>query len=178
MDRGKGGCQQAATHKVNKPTRAVRAADLAETRQVSRTISSISPIALPRLRQYYGEMIGIVCQYVRDVGVAGSNPVTPTIDFPAFFPTKILLGARSTGRWGRIWGRNSGTNLLLATTALAIGLIWYCASTITELSASSRNSVVAIAKFTLDRLPALCSSRLASIIVELESRGRPSTRCS
>ncbi len=30
MDRRKGGCQQAATHKVNKPTRGVRAADLAE----------------------------------------------------------------------------------------------------------------------------------------------------
>ena len=81
MDRGKGGCQQAATHKVNEPTRAARAADLAETRRVSRTISSISPIALPRLRQYYGEKIGTVCQYVRDVGVAGSNPVTPTTDF-------------------------------------------------------------------------------------------------
>ena len=79
MDRGKGGCQQAATHKVNKPTRAVRAADLTETRRVSRTIPSISPIALPRMRQYYGEKIGSVCQYVRDVGVAGSNPVTPTI---------------------------------------------------------------------------------------------------
>ena len=46
MDRGKGGCPQAATHKVNEPTRAARAADLAETRRVSRTISSISPIAL------------------------------------------------------------------------------------------------------------------------------------
>jgi hypothetical protein len=79
VDRGKGGCQQAAAHKVNKPTRAARSADLAETRRVSRTIPSISRIALPRLRQYYGERIGTVCQYVRDVGVAGSNPVTPTI---------------------------------------------------------------------------------------------------
>jgi hypothetical protein len=31
------------------------------------------------LLQYYGEKIGTVCHYVRDVGVAGSNPVTPTI---------------------------------------------------------------------------------------------------
>lgn len=53
MDRGKGGCQQAATHKVNKPTRAVQAADLAETRRVSRTIPSISPIALPRLLPHH-----------------------------------------------------------------------------------------------------------------------------
>ena len=29
MDRGKGGCQQAATHKVNKSTRAVGVAELA-----------------------------------------------------------------------------------------------------------------------------------------------------
>jgi hypothetical protein len=63
----------------NKLTRAVRAADLTETRRVSRTIPSISPIALPRLPQYYGEKIGTVCKYVRDVRVAGSNPVTPTI---------------------------------------------------------------------------------------------------
>jgi hypothetical protein len=78
VDRGAGGCQQAATHKVNKSTRAVRAAELAEAWRVSRTIPWIFPIALPRPRQYYGEKIGIVCHYVRDVGVAGSNPVTPT----------------------------------------------------------------------------------------------------
>jgi len=83
VDRGKGGCQQAAaTHKVNKSTRAV---EVAEARPVSRTIPSIFPIALPRLRQYYGEKIGIVCHYLRDVGVAGSNPVTPTIDFNKVF---------------------------------------------------------------------------------------------
>jgi hypothetical protein len=84
VDRGKGGCQQAATHKVNRSTRAVGAAELAEIRRVSGTIPSILPIALPRLRQYYGEKIGTVCQYVRDVGVAGSNPVTSTIDFMDF----------------------------------------------------------------------------------------------
>jgi len=92
VDCGKGGCQQAATHKVNKPTRAVRAADLTETRRVSRTIPSISPIALPRMRQYYGEKIGSVCQYVRDVGVAGSNPVTPTIDSKRLFLPFRALG--------------------------------------------------------------------------------------
>jgi hypothetical protein len=75
VDRRKGGHQRAATHNVNKPTRAVRAADLTETRRVSRTIPSILPIALPRLGQYYGEKIGAVCHYVRDVGVAGSNPL-------------------------------------------------------------------------------------------------------
>ena len=31
--------------------------------------------------------------YVRDVGVAGSNPVTPTIDFPHFFSHRDALGA-------------------------------------------------------------------------------------
>jgi hypothetical protein len=58
VDRGKGGCQQAATHKVNISMRAVGAAEPAEARRVSRTIPSISPIALPRLRQYYGEKNG------------------------------------------------------------------------------------------------------------------------
>ena len=80
MDRGKGGCQQAATHKVNKSTRAVGAAELAGGTAGFEDNSLDIPIALPRLRQYYGEKIGTVCQYVRDVGVAGSNPVTPTID--------------------------------------------------------------------------------------------------
>ncbi len=89
MDRGKGGCQQAAAHEVNKETRAVGAAEPAEARRVSRTIPSILPIALPRLRQYYGEKIGTVCHYIRDVGVAGSNPVTPTIDLIIFFPSNI-----------------------------------------------------------------------------------------
>jgi hypothetical protein len=46
VDRGKGGCQQAATHKVNRSTRA-GAAELAETRRVSRINPSILPIALP-----------------------------------------------------------------------------------------------------------------------------------
>ena len=80
MDRGKGGCQQAATHKVNRSTRAAGAAELAEIRRVSSIIPSILPIALSRLGQYYGEKIGTLCHYVRDVGVAGSNPVTPTIE--------------------------------------------------------------------------------------------------
>jgi len=80
VDRGKGGCQQAATHKVNKSTRAVGAAELAGGTAGFEDNSLDIPIALPRLRQYYGEKIGTVCQYVRDVGVAGSNPVTPTID--------------------------------------------------------------------------------------------------
>jgi hypothetical protein len=31
---------------------------------------------------------------VRDVGVAGSNPVTPTIDFAMFFASYPALGAR------------------------------------------------------------------------------------
>jgi len=100
VDCGKGGCQQAATHKVNKPTRAVRAADLTETRRVSRTIPSISPIALPRMRQYYGEKIGSVCQYVRDVGVAGSNPVTPTIDFKDFLERIFSSGGELQALWG------------------------------------------------------------------------------
>jgi prophage regulatory protein len=50
---GRVAASKAVTHKVNKPTRAVWGADLAETRRVSRTIPSILPIALPRLRQYY-----------------------------------------------------------------------------------------------------------------------------
>jgi prophage regulatory protein len=95
-------CQQAAAHKVNQPTRAVRAADLTETRRVSRTIPSISPIALPRMRQYYGEKIGPLCQYVRDVGVAGSNPVTPTIDFKDLFRSTIRLGSSLNPPWGSV----------------------------------------------------------------------------
>jgi len=38
---------------------------------------------------------------VRDVGVAGSNPVTPTIDFPDFFPAALApkspLGNKFSG---------------------------------------------------------------------------------
>src|SRR5271156_2866617 len=32
---------------------------------------------------------------VRDVGVAGSNPVTPTIDFIKVFPTPLACGSKS-----------------------------------------------------------------------------------
>ena len=96
MDRGTGGCQQAATHKVNRSTRAVGAAELAEIRRVSRTIRSILLIALPRLGQYYGEKIGTVCHYVRDVGVAGSNPVTQTTDFIRVFSPLSTYGSRSS----------------------------------------------------------------------------------
>jgi hypothetical protein len=39
--------------------------------------------------------------YVRDVGVAGSNPVTPTIDLIRFFPTDTLLGVSFNCRW--VW---------------------------------------------------------------------------
>ena len=41
------------------------------------------------------EKIGIVCWYVRDVGVAGSNPVTPTIDLNRFFQAAVPYGSRS-----------------------------------------------------------------------------------
>ena len=54
MDRGKGGCQQAATHKVNKSTRAVGAAELAGGTAGFEDNSLDIPIALPCLRQYYG----------------------------------------------------------------------------------------------------------------------------
>jgi hypothetical protein len=37
--------------------------------------------------------------YVRDVGVAGSNPVTPTIDLIKFFPTDTLLGVSFKHHW-------------------------------------------------------------------------------
>ena len=37
---------------------------------------------------------------VRDVGVAGSNPVTPTIDSKVFFERTFLLGATFEHLWG------------------------------------------------------------------------------
>jgi hypothetical protein len=103
VDRGKGGCQQTAAHKVNTSTHAVEAAELAEPRRVSRTIASIRPIALPRLGQYYGEKIGAVCWYLRDVGVAGSNPVTPTTDFLRIFPPRYSMGPSYESLWVPDW---------------------------------------------------------------------------
>ena len=44
--------------------------------------------------------------YVRDVGVAGSNPVTPTTDSKVFFERTFLLGAT----FEHIWGRRSNTS--------------------------------------------------------------------
>jgi hypothetical protein len=46
----------------------------------------------------YVYLITTSCQHnLRDVGVAGSNPVTPTIDFKAYFEGLESLGARVTG---------------------------------------------------------------------------------
>jgi hypothetical protein len=42
---------------------------------------------------------------IRDVGVAGSNPVTPTTDFKDFFGPCFHLGAGFETAWGRSWGR-------------------------------------------------------------------------
>jgi hypothetical protein len=81
VDRGKGGCQQAATHKVNKSTRAVGAAELAGGTAGFEDNSPDIPDCPAPSAAILCEKIGIVCHYVRDVGVAGSNPVTPTIDF-------------------------------------------------------------------------------------------------
>jgi hypothetical protein len=46
---------------------------------------------------------------VRDVGVAGSNPVTPTIDFPAFFPLRGLQNAHWVTAF-RALGNRLGNN--------------------------------------------------------------------
>jgi hypothetical protein len=51
MDRRKGGCQQAATHKVNKSSRAVGAAEPAGG--TAGFEDNSLDIALPRLPQYY-----------------------------------------------------------------------------------------------------------------------------
>jgi hypothetical protein len=40
--------------------------------------------------------------YVRDVGVAGSNPVTPTIDFKDLFRSTIRLGSSLNPPWGPV----------------------------------------------------------------------------
>jgi hypothetical protein len=96
VDRGKGSCKQAATNQVSKPARAVRAMGMAATRRVLRTIPPTSRLPFPRFRQYYGERIGFLCFYIRDVGVAGSNPVTQTIDFIRVFPPCSAYGSRST----------------------------------------------------------------------------------
>ena len=41
---------------------------------------------------------------VRDVGVAGSNPVIPTNDFPKYFLIGCALGSRLIVRLGSNWG--------------------------------------------------------------------------
>jgi hypothetical protein len=47
----------------------------------------------------YVYLITTSCQHnLRDVGVAGSNPVTPTIDFHRVFPTSISSLLRMGGR--------------------------------------------------------------------------------
>jgi len=80
VDRGKGGCQQAATHKVNKSTRAVGAAELAGGTAGFEDNSLDTPDCPAPSAAILCEKISTACQYVRDVGVAGSNPVTPTMN--------------------------------------------------------------------------------------------------
>jgi len=44
------------------------------------------------------------CQHnLRDVGVAGSNPVTPTIDCPSYFISDHVLGVSFTYTLVQIW---------------------------------------------------------------------------
>jgi hypothetical protein len=67
---------------------------------------------LPRIIQYRFRTkasddsvgkIGTFQIYVRDVGVAGSNPVTPTIDFIIFFSTDALAGCEVQLPRGANW---------------------------------------------------------------------------
>lgn len=44
---------------------------------------------------------------VRDLGVAGSNPVIPTTDSKVFFERTFLLGATFEHLWGLARGRES-----------------------------------------------------------------------
>ena len=52
----------------------------------------------------YVYLITKSCQHnLRDVGVAGSNPVTPTIDFPSYFISDHVLGVSFTSALVQIW---------------------------------------------------------------------------
>jgi hypothetical protein len=46
----------------------------------------------------------IVLYYIRDVGVAGSNPVTPTIEFAEIFERRVESGSRLATGLGSNWG--------------------------------------------------------------------------
>jgi hypothetical protein len=115
---------------VNRSTHAVGAAELAEIRRVSRIIPSILPIALPRLGQYYGEKIGIVCHYVRDVGVAGSNPVTPTIDSRVCFYLSLSPPANSKFRnIQAVASDGSMTQEVISRLGILIDILMFCGLT-------------------------------------------------
>jgi hypothetical protein len=52
----------------------------------------------------YVYLITTCCQHnLRDVGVAGSNPVTPTIDFIRVFPPKYSMGPSAESLWVPDW---------------------------------------------------------------------------
>jgi hypothetical protein len=100
VDRRKNSCEQTATHEVNSFAPAVTQrsskpppADLLSQdsgKNRDRTGFRANPkhirIAVPRWRQYYVASIGVYLCYVRDVDVAGSNPVIPTNDSIEPFP--------------------------------------------------------------------------------------------
>jgi hypothetical protein len=56
--------------------------------------------------------------YVRDVGVAGSNPVTPTIDFIDIFIKLDLVGSRLDQALGSNWGPVSLEEKIACAVAL------------------------------------------------------------
>jgi hypothetical protein len=68
-----------------------------------RVLPPKSRLPLRRFWQYCDEKIGTFCHYVRDVGVAGSNPVTPTIDFPSYFIPGHALGVDFICTLVQIW---------------------------------------------------------------------------
>jgi hypothetical protein len=57
----------------------------------------------PSFSNLAAPLLFFIIHYVRDVGVAGSNPVTPTIDFNIFFPTDTLAGCEFQLPLGASW---------------------------------------------------------------------------
>jgi hypothetical protein len=55
--------------------------------------------------------------FVRDVGVAGSNPVTPTIDFHSFFVSSYAVGSTLGQRLGSKWGPVLSTEIARSAAA-------------------------------------------------------------